>query len=229
MRIVPVIDLKGGLVVRASGGDRRNYRPWRSPICPTADPLEAVAGFLTLHTFPVIYIADLDGIQGGVRQIDVLRRIKDTHPGVELWVDNGLAQISEWTTTQIARLVIGSESLGEIDRADFGDAVLSLDFRNGNFLGPEAVLAEPARWPPDVIVMSLDSVGANRGPDMDRLAAIRAASQNSEVYAAGGVRNLHDLQTLASIGVAGALTATALHEGRLDLADIDKKGGKSRP
>jgi phosphoribosylformimino-5-aminoimidazole carboxamide ribotide isomerase len=41
------------------------------------------------------------------------------------------------------------------------------------------------------------------------------------IYAAGGVRDAADLAALARAGIAGALVATALHDGRLRRADID--------
>ena len=40
------------------------------------------------------------------------------------------------------------------------------------------------------------------------------------LYAAGGVRGLADLTGLAQVGAAGALVATALHDGSLSAADI---------
>ncbi len=40
------------------------------------------------------------------------------------------------------------------------------------------------------------------------------------MFTGGGVRGIDDLQQLARIGCAGALVATAIHEGRLTPADI---------
>ena len=42
------------------------------------------------------------------------------------------------------------------------------------------------------------------------------------VDAAGGVRDARDLAQLERIGVAGALVATALHDGALKGADLDR-------
>ena len=43
-------------------------------------------------------------------------------------------------------------------------------------------------------------------------------SGEGQVYAAGGVRNEDDLAALVKSGVAGALVATALHQGAIRTA-----------
>ena len=75
-------------------------------------------------------------------------------------------------------------------------------------------------WPKRVIVMTLDKVGARRGPDLERLLAIKDVAGNCEIIAAGGVRNAEDLERLDDIGIAGALVATSLHSGELGAAEI---------
>jgi phosphoribosylformimino-5-aminoimidazole carboxamide ribotide isomerase len=210
MHVIPVIDLKNGQVVRAAGGDRRAYQPWRSPICPDAEAAQAVAGFRALFPFAVMYVADLDAIEHGRWNSEALDAMRRARPDVEFWLDGGSLPALDGF-----RPVIGSESIGEQMLAPDG-GVLSLDFRNGAFLGPPALIAAPETWPCDVIVMSLDSVGAGAGPDLARLGSIRAAAPKARVYAAGGVRNAEDLQELAELGVAGALVASALHSGAID-------------
>jgi phosphoribosylformimino-5-aminoimidazole carboxamide ribotide isomerase len=41
-----------------------------------------------------------------------------------------------------------------------------------------------------------------------------------QLFAGGGVRGIADLRKVAHIGCAGALVATALHEGRLTRDDV---------
>jgi phosphoribosylformimino-5-aminoimidazole carboxamide ribotide isomerase len=103
---------------------------------------------------------------------------------------------------------------------------LSLDFREERFLGDRAMLEDARRWPQRVIVMTLARVGAGKGPDVSRLADIVSRAQGRRVYAAGGVRNAHDLDALEAAGAAGALVATALHEGRLTSDDLARRETK---
>ena len=75
MRIIPVLDLKGGEVVRAEKGRRDLYRPIVTPLCDGSDPVAVAEGLRTLFPFPVFYIADLDAIEGRAPNIAALTRL----------------------------------------------------------------------------------------------------------------------------------------------------------
>ena len=98
--------------------------------------------------------------------------------------------------------------------------VLSLDFRGAQFVGPAELLDDTSAWPHRLIVMTLARVGSGAGPDTARIAEIRARAAARSIYAAGGVRDASDLAALQQLGVAGALVATSLHDGRLSGVDI---------
>ena len=66
--------------------------------------------------------------------------------------------------------------------------------------------------------MTLGRVGSGAGPDLDRLAAIRARAGARRLYAAGGVRDKADLAALKDAGAAGVLVASALHDGKISAA-----------
>jgi phosphoribosylformimino-5-aminoimidazole carboxamide ribotide isomerase len=57
MQIIPVIDVKNGIVVHARGGDRAKYQPLASPLAESAAPVDAVAGLLGLFPFDTLYVA----------------------------------------------------------------------------------------------------------------------------------------------------------------------------
>ncbi len=226
MQIIPVIDLKGGEVVLAKRGQREAYRPVRSPLCASSEPEAVVRAFRSLHGFPRLYIADLDAIAGEGDNLAVVERLRRSFPDLALWVDNGLSDTEsaqEWLDHGLGALVLGSESqmgpdiLDALrDQAAAGRVVLSLDFRGDAFQGPPEILARAELWPADILVMTLARVGSGLGPDEARLAAIRQRAGERRVFAAGGVRGLEDLRRLEAMGIAGALIASALHDGRLD-------------
>jgi HisA/HisF family protein len=221
--IIPVIDLKDGRAVRAVGGNRADYRSLETPLCPDGDPVTAARRLLGLCASSVLYIADLDAIEGRAPQHEVIRQIAGAVTGVELWVDDGAtgpADIDASPLRDIARTVLGSESLGADIPAIDHRVALSLDFRGERFLGPPALLTQAHLWPRDVIVMCLHSVGASGGPDLARLARVIEAAGQRHVYAAGGVRDIADIETLADLGVAGALISSALHSGAISQAEI---------
>jgi uncharacterized protein related to proFAR isomerase len=64
-------------------------------------------------------------------------------------------------------------------------------------------------------VIDLARVGSGSGPPLQAVAELAAALPGLDVYAGGGVRDDDDLHALESAGAAGALVATALHEGRI--------------
>ena len=82
--VIPVIDVRHGLAVRAVAGDRANYRPLVSPLSASADPLDVAHGLMALHAFPVIYIADLDGIEGRGANMGLIQQA--TGPRAVGWV-----------------------------------------------------------------------------------------------------------------------------------------------
>jgi phosphoribosylformimino-5-aminoimidazole carboxamide ribotide isomerase len=228
-RIIPVLDLKGGHVVRARAGDRANYRPIDTPLARGSRPEDVLAGLRALAPFRTIYVADLDAIGGSGEHDAAVRDLAAGAPDLEIWLDGGFADAG----TALRRghpgvvPILGSESLmaGEILRdaiGVFGPAgfILSLDYWAGRFMGPAEIERDAAAWPDRVILMTLDRVGMGEGPDYAALSALLARAGRREVFAAGGVRDEADLDRLRSLGLAGVLVASALHDGLLSPAAV---------
>ena len=228
MNVIPVIDIKGGVVVRARMGQRDQYRPIETPLSPTSDPVDVVRGLLSVFAFRTLYVADLDAIERTGNAGTALKQVASEFPHVDLWIDNGLSDAGTARAFLHAgsnHLVLGSEAQRDTSLVESlkGDprAILSLDFRGDSFIGPPSLLATPEIWPRQVIVMTLARVGSGAGPDLERLAQIRLRAGNRPIYAAGGVRNGDDLAALRRAGIAGALVASSLHDGRLTGTDIE--------
>lgn len=228
MEIIPVVDLKGGVVVRARQGERASYRPIETPLSKTSEAVDVVAGLLSLHPFRTLYIADLDAIEGTGNGNAVIDEVAERFPSLALWVDNGCSApkaagrfLAEHPR---ASLVLGSESQDGIALVrvlrKHPRAILSLDFRGEDFVGPAALRDEPALWPARVIVMTLARVGSGAGPDFSRYEEIRSLAGGRLVYIAGGLRDGADLAAVKACGAAGILAASALHDGRLTAADL---------
>jgi HisA/HisF family protein len=232
MILIPVVDLMHGQVVRARRGDRSSYQPITSALCGTSEPI-AVARTLVAHCAARhLYIADLDALQGRPAQVDLLDDLLQALPGVELWLDAGFADAPAAAALAArfgaaaprVRPVFGSESLrsraaledcfGPRGRAGPG-ALLSLDRRDGSRLDAAGCWDLPALWPRQVIVMTLEHVGADAGPDLGTLAALRAQAPHAELIGAGGIRDAADLERAAATGAWAWLVASALHDARL--------------
>ncbi len=227
MDVIPVIDLKHGLVVHARQGQRDAYQPLVTPLSPSSRPEDVVAGLLRLHPFRRIYVADLDAIERRGSHATALAILAARYPELEFWVDDGTADAAQaraWSASHAGALVIGSESQSdaailEVTRDD-PRIILSLDFRGDAFQGPPDILEHPETWPARVIVMTLARVGAAAGPDLARVGDTVRRAGKRQVYAAGGVRNGDDLRALADTGAAGVLVATALHAGTVTAGDL---------
>jgi uncharacterized protein related to proFAR isomerase len=235
MQIIPVVDVRFGQVVRAEAGQREQYAPLKSLLATSTNPADVARGYLTLYPFPIVYAADLDGIEGRGTQAQLGAQLAAACPGADIWIDDGthaFADISLRLKQPQRHAVIGSEMLTsalalEGPMAMFGPRiVLSLDFGSEGFRGPIALLDDASRWPKSVIVMTLAKVGGNAGPDVRRLREIaRRASPGTRVFAAGGVRNLDDLRALRDAGAAGALIASALHTGQIKTGGLEEAAG----
>jgi phosphoribosylformimino-5-aminoimidazole carboxamide ribotide isomerase len=186
-----------------------------------------------------LYVADLDALQGRAVQHAALAALLAGLPGVQLWVDAGFADLDA-ALGLITRLgeagrrlrpVYASEALpsraalARCTRPDDGGlaprpgAILSLDRRGSEQLDRAGCWQTPELWPDDLIVMTLERVGAASGPALDTLAEVatraRAAGRTPRLWGAGGVRDLADLRQAAAAGASGWLIATALHQGWL--------------
>lgn len=228
METIPVIDLLQGKVVRAQRGERDRYLPIQSRLCASTQPIEVAHALMELYPFKKLYIADLDAIQGFGDHRTVIRTLLREFPHLQLWVDCGVRVPQNWyfSNEPNVRCVLGSEALPTLTHYEAlvkefsaNHPILSLDFNHSGFIGPDGLL-EHERWPSTIICMTLAKVGSYDGPDFMKLGELNALNPGSRLYAAGGIRGLEDLMALKSTGIAGALIASCLHDGRLTSADL---------
>jgi phosphoribosylformimino-5-aminoimidazole carboxamide ribotide isomerase len=230
MRIVPVLDLKGGIVVHARRGRRDEYAPLRSPLVKGCEPVAVARTLCALCRTSTLYVADLDAIAGAPVNEVALAALSEV---AEPWVDAGAATAegaSALARAGVARNVVGTESLepgAAVAPSSSPPLVLSVDLRDGRLISPDPEFAgrEPTAAAPlarrlgvnELLVIDLARVGSGSGPPLDAVAELAAALPTAAIYAGGGVRDDADLRALEAAGATGALVATALHEGRLTL------------
>lgn len=231
MQIIPVIDLLNGIVVHAKKGDRKNYAPLQSKLTNSTEPQLVIDALRKIYPFNTFYIADLNSIQK--REIDnahfaLIQQISVNNPTLNFWVDAGINSLpmwQQWSQLKI-KTVIGSESFDNyqaylnVITKNQNTAILSLDYKNNAFIGNAEIVANPSKWPSNIIVMTLARVGANTGPDLNKLKTIQRQCKQSNLFAAGGVRNTSDLNLLKKHQIHGALIATALHQQQITTSDL---------
>jgi phosphoribosylformimino-5-aminoimidazole carboxamide ribotide isomerase len=237
VRVIPVIDLMGGQVVRGVGGRRDEYRPIQSILCTDSRPT-SVGGTLAAANFREVYVADLDAIGGGAPAWKIYAELSAC--GLDLWVDAGtcdaarMCELARFAAEgrQLTGLIAGLESLGTPKAlADMvtvaGERlVFSLDLKHGqplvqsgawNGLSAEQIATIALRLGARrMIVLDLASVGEGRGVGTEQVCRnLRCRDAQLEITAGGGVRGWDDLRSLAAAGCDAALVASALHDGRI--------------
>lgn len=221
MEIIPVIDVMAGQVVHALRGQRHAYQPIKSPLSPDPSPVSVVRGLLQLGNFKTVYLADLDALMGLSPQTAVIEHLAATFPHLHFWTDRGLPSMereTDFTCEQVVS-VIGSESMTEKTLEGLAltgrPYILSLDFRDGQLVGPKTILKTVELWPGRVILMNLTRVGSFDGPDFSEAARFIERYPEHHFVAAGGIRHGQDLDDLLEIGVGAVLVASAFHNGAI--------------
>ncbi|WP_411728483.1 HisA/HisF-related TIM barrel protein [Methyloglobulus sp.] len=234
MQIIPVIDLKNGIVVHAKQGNRDHYAPLKSELCKSSDIFDVIDAFSTIYHFPTIYIADLNAISRQSDNAVLLGEVLTVFPNITFWIDGGYP-LCNTAFQQLDNFspVLGSESFQDENISDIrkfkNNFILSLDYSVTGELGAKTLFSEQGLWPENIIIMSLPRVGSNQGPDVERLASYRKQYPQQKIIAAGGIRGSEDLRTLEHIGIQLALVATALHHGRISPHDIANWPTKKYP
>lgn len=243
VRVIPVIDLLAGQVVRGIAGRREEYRPIRSQLVPGSDPVEIARALVERFGFSVGYLADLDAIGGAEPAWDTYQAIAAT--GLRLMVDLGLRDFATAERLHallqpgsLAAAVVGLESLPTIDHLRRflgllgpGQVVLSLDMHGGRPITqvPEWTECSPASIASAAIslgvrrllLLDLARVGMGEGLGTEQLAAeLRRGHPEVELIGGGGIRGPADLRELAVSGYSAILVASALHDGRLTPDDV---------
>lgn len=249
MRIIPVMDLRDGLVVRGRSGERRHYRPVMSRVAgrdeqDLSDPLSLLLAYRERLCPEIVYVADLDRITGRGDNDALLGRLVTIAPGIRFLWDGGFSDAAAIPrTSRHGRVapVIGTETLRSIEellplhRPGTGSrAVLSLDLDASGLvsrsalvapLSEEEVLDRARRFGfRSVIVLLLDRVGTGSGLPRGRLLRLRSLAAGLDLIAGGGIACLDDLLFLRDAGFSGALLATALHDGLISPADLRREG-----
>ncbi|MGL6094644.1 MAG: HisA/HisF-related TIM barrel protein, partial [Fimbriiglobus sp.] len=157
MRIIPVIDVLGGVVVRAVGGRRGEYRPVKSRLTRSTDPVEVARVLLDATGATELYVADLDAITRSGFSPNAAEKITDEFPDVSVWLDHGLKTPEDverlpWRRKKRwfqrfqppgrkIRAIVATESAPSPDIAesllDHGgtNAILSVDLWDGRWIG----------------------------------------------------------------------------------------------
>ncbi len=241
MKVIPVIDVLGGVVVHAIRGRRKDYRALESVLCKSIDPLDVAISFNEFG-FSELYLADLDAITGGLPSFSLFKRIAK-HTNLEMMVDAGVTNLKrtrELLGSGVSQIIIGTETLLKtefiaeaVEILGSQKVIVSLDlmdnrvisgFRPSKFMNPLTFLSELERMGvSQIIMLDLTRVGSQKGINLTFLTEV-LDNIEAKVIVGGGVRDIKDLMELKDLGVHGALVATALHSGEISVGNLKEIG-----
>jgi phosphoribosylformimino-5-aminoimidazole carboxamide ribotide isomerase len=239
MRVIPVLDVLRGEVVRGAGGRRENYRPIVSQITTSSEPLNVARALRKVFGFHQFYLADLDGILNRRPNLNLYRDL--IADDFQLLIDAGIRNLADAKRIRQLEKEVGivvgletchsPEDLRQIAR-DGTNVTFSLDL----------ISAQPNRRPDtngwsdqpieitrqvlksnvnSILVLDLADVGMGTGGSTDSLCQwIRSEFPTVQLISGGGVRNRNDLDRLSRIGIDAVLVASALHDGQMSPDDV---------
>jgi phosphoribosylformimino-5-aminoimidazole carboxamide ribotide isomerase len=234
MRIIPVLDIKNGIIVRGIGGRREEYRPLVSKLTTSCRPVDVACAFRDQLGLTGMYLADLDAIAGSPPTWKIYEEIQAL--GCRLWVDAGVRQAADALRLNqhgIRDVVVGLETVagpGVIKaichQLDPNEITFSLDLKDGRALRrPEswkttdafAIAAEAiVNGVRRLLILDLARVGMGQGTGTEGICQrLAVAYPDVELTAGGGIRDSGELRRLAGCGVTSVLVASALHDGQL--------------
>lgn len=231
MTIYPAIDIFEGKAVRLIRGDYEQMTVYSD------DPAEVARGFAKAGA-RAVHIVDLEGArEGKPANFGLIKRIA-SESRLEVQVGGGIrtqGDIEEYLGCGIRRVILGTAAVSDKSLLhkmvrEFGEAIaVSADVKDG--------LVAVKGW---TEVSDMDAHGFCRAmEDMDVQTVICTdiskdgllSGANIELYrelrtmlsikliASGGISTVEELQTLAKLGMDGAILGKALYTGAINLEE----------
>lgn len=212
IEVIPAVDVLGAGAVRLEQGD------YETVVERAGDPLTlarqwADGGARRIH------LVDLDGARSGRVRPELVREIASL--GLPVQASGGIRSLEDARALLDAgadRVIVGTAAWPDPSRwFALGEAlVLALDVRDGEVrtsgwtAGSGLSFAEALRRAQGsrMLVTAIDRDGTLSGPDLDLVA--QAVAAGGRVLAAGGIRDVADVQALAEAGAEAAVVGRAL-------------------
>ena len=117
-RIIPVLDVMNGQVVRAVGGEREKYQPILCPFTGSRKPFDVASALVQMAKANELYVADLDAITKERGISPAVQTIVEIPRQVPTWLDaRGIEGGQTYCVTSFAEpphtpvTVVGSANL----------------------------------------------------------------------------------------------------------------------
>jgi len=237
-RIIPVVDLLNSIAVHAIKGKRDKYKPLRTPLINSADPLKIIQFLNQSLNFKEFYIADLDSIINRSPNIQLISDILSIS-SIEVILDPGITSINDinlYSKLRLNNIILGLETINNIEvirdtlkilGAD--RVIVSVDMYRGKVISktkewnhqrPAKIVTELEKLGiKELILLDLFRVGQKVGGIPQSYLEIKKLFSGN-VLVGGGIRDIEDLIALKEENFSGVLIATALYDKSIDIEDL---------
>jgi phosphoribosylformimino-5-aminoimidazole carboxamide ribotide isomerase len=226
--IVPAVDVLDGRAVRLLRGD------YESVEVDAGDPLALVRQAAATSP-PLVHVVALGAARDGGAPVELARAVSKAASPVPVQLGGGVRSVSDGLALAdagIARVIVGTAAFGPIPLRDFVAAlgeqlVVSVDVAGGivrtaGWLESAELTTRQAlerctdAGVRSVVCTAIDRDGARGGPDLDLLREVRASFAGS-ILAAGGIRDLADVDAVRALGIDGVVVGRAWLDSTLIL------------
>jgi phosphoribosylformimino-5-aminoimidazole carboxamide ribotide isomerase len=226
--IVPAVDVLDGRAVRLERGR------YDRVAAEGGDPFELIA-LAAAAAPPLVHVVALGAARDGGAPVELARRAVEAAAPVPVQLGGGVRSIADaqaLAAVGVARVLVGTAAFGSIPLEDFVAAlgsrlVVAVDVADG-LVRTRGWLGDSGLKPADaldrcraagvarILCTAIDRDGTLAGPDLELVRAVRARFAGS-LLAAGGIRDVRDIEAVRDAGADGAVVGRAWLDGTLSL------------
>ncbi len=237
-KIIPVIDILNSKAVHAVKGERNNYKPLKSYLFDSDDPIDIINILHQKYKFSYFYIADLDAIMKQDPNLDFLIKISKIS-SIKAMIDPGISlynDILKYVNYNIEYIIVGLETISSIEIlsnilnfSTQNKIILSIDmykeklltnidlFKNQNPLKIIKIIQDLGIN--QIILLDLYKVGQKLGGISPLYLDIREIF-NGDIYVGGGIKDFEDIDNFYNNKFSGVLLGTALYDGSINIQKL---------
>jgi len=236
-KIIPVLDIFNSKAVHAKKGEREKYKPLKSNLFNTQNPMNIINILSKELKFEKFYIADLNGITNRNPNLKLLEELLEI-PKIEILLDPGIFNIGDikiFSNFNI-KLIIGLETIKNFKIINEGlkifgqtNLIISIDMYKGKIItkAKDLVNMKPILiikklgflGIKNIILLDLFRVGQKLGGIPPSYLQI-VKEFDGNIIVGGGIKNYDDIINYREKKFSGVLIATALYDGSISAAKI---------
>jgi HisA/HisF family protein len=221
-------------------GEREKYKPLKSVLIKSTDPIEIVKKIKHETLIHEVYIADLDAILRREPNFSLLTEILKI-PEIKIMIDPGIIlakNILEYSNYGLDSLILGLETIKNLEVVSdcleiIGShkTIVSIDMYNEGILTNvkeiknqrpiEIIKKIEELGVKKIILLDLYKVGQKIGGVPPLYLKIREQF-NGQILVGGGIKDIKDIELYIHHHFSGVLIGTALHDGTVEIEKLRK-------